>query len=87
MQEHEKWLDIAKEHLAMAEFLFKKGFFGQSLDGIYHSCETSLKGYLAFRQQKVKKTRDLAKLLKLCVVLDKDFLLNRDAVEYIKPYF
>ncbi len=55
----------------------------------YHcqqTAEKSLKGYLAYKKQPIKKTHDLARLLETCLVFDKNFEKLYQAISYLNPF-
>ncbi|EKD23460.1 MAG: HEPN protein [uncultured bacterium] len=86
MQEHEKWLQIAKEDLKSAKILLKHELFGTVVYHCQQASEKSLKGYLAFKKQELLKTHDLVKLLELCALFDKKFDEKQEAAKYINPF-
>ncbi|KKP24373.1 MAG: HEPN-type nucleotidyltransferase, antibiotic resistance related protein [candidate division TM6 bacterium GW2011_GWF2_28_16] len=86
MQEHEKWLRIAKEDLLAAKALIKIELYGSVSFHCQQSAEKSLKGYLAFKKQEIIKTHDLLKLLELCMVIDRSFETQLLVVNYLNPF-
>ena len=86
MQEHDKWLLIAKEDLMVAKVLLSREFFSSAVYHCQQSAEKSLKGYLAFKKQEIIKTHDLAKLLGLCLNFDEDFKKLYEAARYLNPF-
>jgi HEPN domain-containing protein len=86
MQEHEKWLRIAREDLLAAKGLLKLELFSAVAYHCQQSAEKSLKAYLVFKKYPVIKTHDLIKLLELCMTFDLDFRNKFDAADYINPF-
>lgn len=86
MQDHEKWLRIAKEDLLAAKALIKIELY---LAAVYHcqqAAEKSLKAYLVLKKHPVIKTHDPIKLLESCMIFDHDFHKKLDAANYINPF-
>lgn len=86
MQEHERWLNIAREDLLAAKTLLKVELFS-TVTYLCQQCgEKSLKGYLAFKKHEIVKTHDLTKLVGICRRFDVVFealLRSSRAVESI----
>lgn len=86
MQEHESWLNIAREDLAVAKVLLPQEFFTPVTYHCQQAAEKTLKGYLVFKKQDVIKTHDLLKLVILCKKFDKDFEKLDNATEQLNPF-
>jgi HEPN domain-containing protein len=86
MQEHEKWLQIAKEDLLAAKNLVTVELFSAAVYHCQQSAEKSLKGYLVFKKHEILKTHDLIKLTKLCTELDQRFAKLYETVEHLNPF-
>ena len=86
MQEHEKWLKIAREDLLAAKGLVKLELFSSAAYHCQQSAEKSLKAYLVFKKHTVVKTHDLIKLLELCMSFDGEFEKKFDAADYVNPF-
>ena len=85
MQEHEKWLNIAKYDLKVAKGLQSLEFFTAVVYHCQQAAEKALKGYLVFKGREVTKTHDLIKLLDLCILLDGEFIKKGDAASFLNP--
>ena len=85
---YEAWLYKAENDLKSA----KKLLTGDDpiLDtAIYHTqqcAEKALKGYLAFKEQPLKKSHDIELLVELCSKIDIDFEKLYDLSEDLTPY-
>jgi len=86
MQEHDKWLIIAKEDLRSAKILLKHESFSTVVYLCQQAAEKSLKAYLVFKKYPINKTHDLIKLLELCMKSDQEFQEKFDAADYINPF-
>lgn len=86
MQEHEKWLRIAKEDLLAAKSLIKVELFSSVAYHSQQSAEKAFKAYLIFKEHSLIRSHDLIKLLELCISFDRDFNIKFDAADYINPF-
>ena len=86
MQEHERWLRIAKEDLLAAKALIKAELFSSVVYHSQQSAEKSLKAFLAFKDHPITKTHDLIRLIELCMTFDQEFRSIFDAADYINPF-
>ena len=86
MQDHEAWLKIAKEDLAVAKLLLKQEFFSPATYHCQQSAEKALKAYLVFKKTPVLKTHDLLQLLELSLKFDRDFQKIYEASKLLTPY-
>jgi HEPN domain-containing protein len=81
------WLVKARSDLKMAIAGSKDP---ETLDGaVYHTqqcAEKSLKAYLVFKKQPVRKIHDLGILLESCVKLNADFFELRELARELNPY-
>jgi HEPN domain-containing protein len=81
------WLVKARSDLKMALAGEKDP---ETLDGaVYHTqqcAEKSLKAYLVFKKQPVRKIHDLGILLESCVGLSRDFLELKELTRELNPY-
>lgn len=86
MQEHEKWLSIAKEDLGMAKLDLPSEYFASATYHCQQCAEKSLKGYLNFKGQTLIKTHDLVKSLEWCMKFDRDFEKLYPAIRELNPF-
>jgi len=86
MLEHEQWLRIAKEDLAVAKILLKEEFFSSVTYHSQQAAEKSLKAFLAFKSRPIIKTHNLLKLIELCIAIDREFQKLFDAADYVNPF-
>ncbi len=86
MQEHEKWLKIAKEDLKVSELVFLNELFSSVAYHCQQSAEKSLKGYVVFKKQHIIKTHDLYRILEMCLKLNKDFDKLYQKIRYLNPF-
>lgn len=86
MREYESWLLIAHEDLRMAKLAFPQELFSPLTYHCLQTAEKALKGYHVFKRQPITKTHDLAKLLEICLIFDRDFEKLRKAVVELNPY-
>lgn len=86
MQEHDKWLKIAKDDLLAAKELIKIELYSASVYHSHQSAEKSLKAYLVFKNYPVVKTHDLIKLLEICMSFDQEFHNKFESADYINPF-
>src|SRR3989304_1571306 len=85
---HERWLKKAAGDLKLAKKVVDDE---ETRDGaVYHAhqcAEKALKAFLAYKKQPIKKTHDLEFLVKLCDVLDKEFMEKLfDPARILDPY-
>ena len=86
MLEHNKWLTIAKEDLAVAKIVLPNELFSSVAYHCQQSAEKSLKGYLVFKKQQIIKTHDLYKTLEICLKFDRDFDKLYEKIRYLNPF-
>lgn len=86
MQEHEKWLVIAKEDLAVAKLALSAEFFSSATYHCQQCAEKSLKGYLSYKGEIITKTHDLIKLVEQCMQFDVDFKVLYQATRELNPF-
>jgi HEPN domain-containing protein len=86
MQEHEQWIAIAQEDLAVAKILLPKKLFTPITYHCQQTAEKALKGFLVSKNQEILKTHDLAKLLILCITFDQNFAKLYKAAKYLNPF-
>ena len=86
MQEHEKWLRIAKEDLLAAKGLVKLELFSAVVYHCQQAAEKALKGYLVYKDQEITKTHDLLKLLESCLTFDTNFRQLYEATKLLNPF-
>lgn len=86
MQEHDKWLKISKEDLAMAKLALPNELFSSVAYHCQQSAEKSLKAYLVFKKQKTIKTHDLYRITEMCIKLDKNFDKLYQKIRYLNPF-
>jgi HEPN domain-containing protein len=86
MQEHERWLAIAREDLKAAQALIKIELFSSATYHCQQAAEKSLKAYLVFKKQETLKTHDLLKLDDLCKNIDKEFQKLDATLEILNPF-
>jgi HEPN domain-containing protein len=83
MHAHEKWLNIAKEDLAVAKLLASQEFPAPAAYHSQQSAEKALKGFLIYKKQFIMKTHDLTQLLELCLKFDTRFAQLSIAAKYL----
>ncbi|MFA6263321.1 MAG: HEPN domain-containing protein [Candidatus Babeliales bacterium] len=86
MQEHERWITIAKEDLAVAKALLSQEFFTPLTYHCQQAAEKALKSYLIFKKQEILKTHDLGKLIELCKKFDNSFATLDHAAAQLNPF-
>jgi HEPN domain-containing protein len=86
MLEHEKWLAIAYEDLAVAKLVLPQEFFATATYTSQQAAEKALKGYLCYKQQAITKTHDLIKLLELCMQFEMEFKKLYLATRHLNPF-
>jgi HEPN domain-containing protein len=88
MTSTQAWIYKAKNDLKSAQKLLV-GDDPIMDTAIYHTqqcAEKALKGYLAFRNQPLKKTHDIELLVEFCSKIDSDFEKLYDCSENLTPY-
>ena len=88
MTSTQAWIYKAKNDLKSAQKLLA-GDDPIMDTAIYHTqqcAEKALKGYLAFRNQPLKKTHDIELLVEFCSKIDSDFEKLYDCSENLTPY-
>ena len=88
MTSTQAWIYKAKNDLKSAQKLLA-GDDPIMDTAIYHTqqcAEKALKGYLAFRNQPLKKTHDIELLVEFCSKIDNDFEKLYDCSENLTPY-
>lgn len=86
MQEHEKWLSIDKEDLAVAKLAIASEYFSSATYHCQQCAEKTLKGYLSFKGEPITKTHDLIKSLEQCMQFDQDFQKLYQAARELNPF-
>ncbi|MFH1643637.1 MAG: HEPN domain-containing protein [bacterium] len=86
MQEHDKWLKIAKEDLAVAKLALPNELFSSVAYHCQQSAEKSLKAFLVFKDQEIIKTHDLYKNLEMCLKFDRNFDKLYSQIRYLNPF-
>jgi HEPN domain-containing protein len=80
------WICIAENDLSASRCLLKEELLGPALYHTQQCAEKALKGYLYFKNQKIKKTHDLLMLITDCGNFDPKFeTLTFHATE-LNPY-
>ena len=88
MKQHEIWLHKALNDLKSAQRL-SEGADPIFDTAIYHTqqcAEKSLKAYLAFSQQPIQKSHDVAFLVELCCEIDQSFDILTEHAHMLNPY-
>jgi HEPN domain-containing protein len=88
MRQHEAWLVKAENDLKSARKLMA-GDTPIADTAIYHAqqcAEKSLKAFLAFQQQPIRRTHDIAYLIELCNDFDESFSKLEEDAEILSPY-
>jgi len=88
MTSTQAWIYKAKNDLKSAQKLLA-GDDPIMDTAIYHTqqcAEKALKGYLAFKNQPLKKTHDIELLVEFCSKIDSDFEKLYDCSENLTPY-
>ncbi|MFH1643798.1 MAG: HEPN domain-containing protein [bacterium] len=70
MPKHELWLKIALIDLKSAKTLLKSELYSSVMFHCQQSAEKSLKGFLVFKKQNIRKTHDLIWLMDFCAKFD-----------------
>lgn len=86
MQEHEKWLAIAKEDLGVAKLSLSAEYFSTIAYHCQQCAEKALKGYLSFKGEPITKTHDLGKALEQCIKFDKNFEKLYESIRELNPF-
>ena len=82
MDIYKEWLEFAEDDLQVAKVVVKALHYKAAVYHAQQCAEKSLKGYLVFNNEPIKKTHDLRVLLGLCYVLDADFFdIETEATE------
>ncbi len=87
MTEPRKWLEFAKEDLAMARMALKEGISNQACFHAQQGVEKALKGFLRSRQRSIPKTHGLEELLKFCKEIDPGFRKLRECCVLLDQYY
>lgn len=87
MTEPHKWLDFAREDLAMAKSALRQGIANQACFHAQQGVEKALKGFLRTKRESVPKTHALEELLVLCRQIDPGFLKLQDACITLDQYY
>lgn len=86
IQEHDRWIKIAKDDLRAAKVLVPLELLSASVYHSQQSAEKMLKAYLVFKNYQVVKTHDLIKLLELCMSFDQEFRKKFEDADFINPF-
>jgi HEPN domain-containing protein len=86
MQEHEKWLFIAREDLGIAKLAISAEYFSSATYHCQQCAEKALKGYLCFRGESITKTHDLIKALEQCMQFDPNFKQLYQEARELTPF-
>lgn len=81
------WIFFARNDLNASKLLINSDI---SLAIVFYHCqqsaEKSLKGYLVYKGERVKRTHDLVDLLNTCVLFDQEFRLLAEDVYDLNPF-
>ena len=86
MQEHERWLKIAKEDLRVSKLLIKEDALSTVTYHCQQAAEKALKAYLVFKGKDVPRTHDLMKLVVACSKINNIFEDLDSAAELLNPF-
>lgn len=88
MAEYTAWLAFAQRDLNVARFLRNTENIALNIVVFYthEAAEKSFKAYLQFRNQRIIKTHDLHKLVKLCISLNRTFIDYEKSASALTPY-
>jgi HEPN domain-containing protein len=87
MQKHNAWLDLATSDLRLAQKLTKEGeFVGQAMFLAQQCAEKSLKAYLAYKREPIRRIHDLVTLVNMCKRIDADFSSILMEAADLNPY-
>ena len=86
MQNHEAWLEIAREDLAAAKGLLDLELFSTTAYHCQQAAEKALKAYLVFKKHHVVKSHDLIQLIELSMRFDRDFEKILEAAGVLNPF-
>jgi len=82
----EIWLKKAQDDFSWAKSSFKNGYFGGACFLSQQIAEKSLKAYLFSQKEKLVRTHNLERLLKLCKDYDSNFAKLRSACKVLNRY-
>jgi len=82
---YSKWINFAKDDLKMAEILFENKSYKGCIYHCHQAIEKSLKALLIAKNKRVRKTHDLADLLKNTAIRCPDELL--EFIYRLNPYY
>ena len=84
-----EWFYIGEEESKFAKASFEEldAFYPQICFQCQQAVEKYLKGFLAEHQKPFPKIHDLVSLLKLCAVIEKDFLKFLDQASVVSQYY
>ncbi len=86
-EELKKWFKKADNDLKSAVLQLKEGLFENSCFHSQQCVEKYLKAFLIYKRVDLLKTHDIAKLIKACISVDKDFeLLKGKNIEMLTMY-
>jgi len=88
MKPHDLWIIKASNDLKSA-YKLMEGDTAILDTAIYHAqqcAEKALKAFLAFKQQTIRKTHDVAYLVDLCAEFEKKFSTLEQDAEILSPY-
>ncbi len=86
MPSHKDWVEFANFDLISAKELINVKIY---ITAVYHCqqcAEKILKAFLAFHNQKIKKTHDLVALVDLCSAFDNSFIKLTETAGRLKPF-
>lgn len=86
MQEHDRWLEVAKRDLSDAGLLCKGESFPSATYHAQQAAEKALKAFLVFNNQEILKIHDLIKLNDLCQNIDRDFQKLEIDLKMLNPF-
>jgi HEPN domain-containing protein len=84
-----EWVDKAEADFYSADLLLHAGEYPPAEPACFHCqqcAEKYLKGYLQDNQVNFERKHDLMPLLALCVSLDQDFQMLKDALQELDRY-
>ena len=88
MQDHNEWLKFAFEDLQVAQKLADEEhpFIGSAMFHTQQCAEKSLKAFLVYKEEPLRRIHDLVALINLCKIFDEEFEAIRSDVVALNPY-
>ena|SRR3989344_8100744 len=87
MEEYKLWFKKANDDLRWTKHNIETGEYSGACFSAQQTTEKALKAYLLYKEEHLRKTHDIVRLLEDCIEFDKTFKKLEKLVETLFPYY